>query len=823
MPIKPAEQTLLPTSPASLPGITVPPHSATDAAGAAQPDKATVTIPISGMTCAACQSFVQKTLQSQPGVANASVNLMMHSATISFDPKASTVQALVEAVRDSGYEAELPNPGLSAMQQQQQLEQQQRAEFRTLRLKAVVSLVAGALAMLVSMPLMTMAPRATGHVSDPLLSWFMRGLDPAMHHLLPALYLVPASGLRFGLLVLTTAIMAWAGRHFYTGAFSALRHRTTDMNTLVALGTGAAYVYSLAATLLPAYFLHHGLSADVYYEAVVVIIAMVLVGNTLEARAKGQTTLALRTLLALQPRMARVMRDGHEYELPWEQVHSGDLVTVRPGERIPVDGRVLSGVSSVDESMMTGESLPVEKGTGADLAAGTLNQYGALVYRATRIGADSRLGQIVRLLREAQQTRAPIQRMADRVSSVFVPVVLGLAVITLFAWRLLAGPSAWLHALSAAVALLVVACPCAMGLAVPTAVMVASGWAARHGLLIKSGEALEKLARIDTIALDKTGTITEGRPQVVACIAAGDNPPAVTAATNAPEFLRLAASLEQQSEHPLAAAVVQYATARHLTLSAPHAFEAAPGSGASGLVDGKRIRIGTARFLDEAHISIQPMEAAAATLGAGGKTLLWVAVEDQLAGLISIADQVKAGSRQSIAKMHQQGWRVLMLTGDSQVTAASIAHEVHLDEFHAALLPADKLRLLQELRASGRSIAMVGDGVNDAPALAGADVGVAMASGADIAMAAADVTVMSSNLESVTVAVLLGKRAMRIMRQNLFWAFAYNAVGIPIAAGVLYPHFGILLSPVIASAAMALSSVSVVTNSLRLGRWKPGH
>jgi Cu+-exporting ATPase len=769
-----------------------------------------ITIPVSGMTCAACQSFVQKTLSAQPGVRDASVNLMMHSATVVYDPKASTPQALVDAIRKTGYEAELPREDTTAVEDQEQLEREQVAEYRSLRTKAVGSLTAGAVAMVLSMPLMQTSMRSGA--GDPLLAWSMRTFAPAIQSAFPVLFQVAPQSLRWVLLVLSIGIMAWAGNHFYTKAWAALKHGTADMNSLVALGTGTAFLYSLAATLAPSWFLRNHLPVDVYYEAVILIIGMVLTGNALEARAKGQTTLALRRLIALQPPRARVLRDGVEKMLPWQEVFSGDIVAVHPGERIPVDGTILSGISTLDESMLTGESLPVEKAAGANVSGGTLNQYGALTYRASRVGAESMLGQIIRLLREAQQTRAPIQRMADRVSSIFVPTVLGLSILTILLWRLSAGPSAWPHALAAAVAVLVIACPCAMGLAVPTAVMVATGRAARLGILIKGGDVLEKLARVEIVALDKTGTITEGRPGVTEVL-----PVVMPVFLEERELLRVAASLEQKSEHPLAKAVVHHALDLGLMLSEPSSFLAVPGKGAQGIVDGRQVLVGNALFLAAAQISISALEERAAALGKDGKTLLWMAVNGELAGIIAVADQVKPDAAQAIKALQENHCRVVMLTGDQASTAAAIARQVGISEYHAALLPADKLRTLYELRNSGSAVAMVGDGINDAPALGGADVGIAMASGSDIAIAAADVTIMNSSLKSVVTAVLLGRRSIRVMRQNLFWAFAYNAVGIPIAAGALYPHYGILLSPIIASAAMALSSVSVVANSLRIG------
>jgi Cu+-exporting ATPase len=766
-----------------------------------------VTLNVSGMTCAACQSFVQKTLLAQPGVEDATVNLMMKNATIAYRPETTSVQALVGAVQKSGYGAELPAPEISAIEEQEQLDREQVVDYRGLRIKAGVSLIAGVIAMLLSMPLMSTS------MQDPLLAWFMRTIDPSMRNLLPKLYQVQPEALRLVLLVLTTCIMSWAGRRFYTKAWAALRHGTADMNSLVALGTGTAYLYSLAATLAPYWLERHGIAADVYFEAVVLILALVLCGNVLEARAMGHTALALRRLIALQPPTARVLRNESgtdaEVEIPLAQLHAGDRVLVRPGERIPVDGVVLSGNSSVDEAMLTGESLPVEKGEGGLLAGGTLNQNGSLIYRATRLGSESVLGQIVRLLRDAQGTRAPMQRMADKISSVFVPTILGISVVTLVAWRVFGGHGNWAHGIAAAVAVLVIACPCAMGLAVPTAVMVATGRGARSGLLIKGGEALERLGSITIVALDKTGTITEGRPAVTNVIA--------TKGTEE-RLLQLAASVEQRSEHPLAAAVLRYAAAQHCELSVPENFVANPGRGASARVAGSTVLVGSAAYLREAGVAVDSLIASSDSLAQAGKTMLWVAVDGELAGLIAAADVVKAGSAGAIKELRKAGLRVVMLTGDAPATADAIARQVGVTEVQAALLPAGKVTVVERLHAKGGVVAMVGDGINDAPSLAAADVGIAMATGSDIAMASSDVTVMRSDLGSVHKAILLGRAATRIMRQNLYWALLYNVIGIPVAAGVLYPHFGILLSPIIASAAMALSSVSVVTNSLRLGK-----
>jgi Cu+-exporting ATPase len=591
----------------------------------------------------------------------------------------------------------------------------------------------------------------------------------------------------------------------------------------VALGTGAAYLYSAASTITPGFFIARGIAPDVYFEAATLIIGLVLVGNTLESRAKGQTASALRKLVQLQPKTATVLRDGIESSVPLELIQNGDHVVVRPGERIPTDGEVISGRSSVDESMLTGESLPVEKTTRDKVIGGTLNQRGSLQYRATSLGADSMLSQIVRLLREAQGSRAPIQRIADRISAVFVPTVLGIAIVTFAAWRVLAPHSGVMQAFAAAVTVLVIACPCAMGLAVPTAVMVATGRGANDGILIKGGEALQRLEKIDTVVLDKTGTITAGRPEVTdfLLISSGSNT-ATGQSKNAAEdhVLRATAALERASEHPLAEAVVQYAAARGLNLPQAHDFESFPGLGVVGVVDDETVLIGNPALMKEHGVAVEPLKATAERMSEEGKTPLWIAIEGRLTAILGVADTIKPGSIEAIRKMHDEGLRVVMLTGDNEHTARAIAQQVNVDEVIAGVLPAGKVEAIKRLQGEHHVVAMVGDGVNDAPALAQADVGLTMASGADIAMDAGDVTLMRSDLKGVAAAVTLSRRTMRVMRQNLFWAFVYNVVGIPVAAGALYPAFGLMLSPVIASAAMALSSFSVVTNSLRLRRLK---
>jgi P-type Cu+ transporter len=775
-----------------------------------------VTLSVTGMTCAACQSFIQKTLAGQPGVEDATVNLMLHNATVTFDPRVTTPAALVENIRSTGYGAEEPVLDQSVLEEQEKHDEEQLREYKELRLKAVVSLIAGSVAMVLSMPLMSM--NSTGgmeRMKDPLMSWNMRVLDPVLQRALPWMYELSGDAIRWFLFALSVLIIGWAGRRFYVKAWSALLHKTADMNTLVALGTGAAFLYSAASTISPGFFIAHGIAPDVYYEAGMLIIGLVLVGNTLESRAKGQTAAALRKLVQLQPKTAVVIRDGVESRLPIESIQDGDLILVRPGERIPTDGEVVSGKSSVDESMLTGESLPIEKTVQDRVMGGTLNQHGSFQYRATALGASSTLSQIVRLLREAQGSRAPIQRIADRISAIFVPTVLGLAIITFFAWTIFDHHAGIMQAFAAAVTVLVIACPCAMGLAVPTAVMVATGRGANYGILIKGGEALQRMEKIDTVVLDKTGTITAGRPQVTDVLLPEQRS---SDASSEDHLIRLAAALERASEHPLAEAVVGYARARGLNPPQPENFESLTGLGVVGIIDGNATLIGNAALMKKYSVPTESLKSAAIRFAEEGKTPLWVAINGRLAGIVTVADTVKPTSVEAIRQMHAEGLRVVMLTGDNERTANAIARMAGVDEVIAGVLPAGKVDAVKRLQAENRTVAMVGDGVNDAPALAQADVGLTMASGADIAMEAGDVTLMRSDLTGVAMSIALSRGTMRVMRQNLFWAFIYNVVGIPLAAGALYPVFGLLLSPVLASAAMALSSFSVVTNSLRLRR-----
>ncbi len=745
-----------------------------------------IVIPVSGMTCAACQSRVQRTLSKTPGVLDASVNLMMANATVSYDPDAVQPAALVEGIKATGYGAELPVAERTAFEEQAARDEAQTEEFLELKRKAIISGTIGAVAMFAPMLLMHT-------VSERVMS--------------------------VALLVAAVVVMTWAGRHFYTRAWASFRHHSADMNTLIAVGTGAAFVYSLIATLAPSFFTSRGVAPDVYYEAVIVIIALILTGNAFEARAKKETSSALRALANLQPKTARVARGGSEVDIPVEEVQAGDEVIVRPGERLPVDGDVTSGESAVDESMLTGESMPVPKQAGARVIGGTINRTGALRYRATTLGADSTLAQIVKLMRDAQGSRAPIQGLADRVSGIFVPTVISIAIATFVVWFVVGdmhGVTApAVRAFAAAVAVLIIACPCAMGLAVPTAVMVATGRGAQLGILIKGGDALQQVGNVTTVALDKTGTITEGRPTVTDVVLRSG------ASVSEEELLAFAASLETMSEHPLADGIVRHARERGASLSAPEGFQSHSGRGANGTVRGRRVAVGNALLMGDEQVDVALMKQQAESLAENGRTPMYVALDGKLEGLVAVADPIKATSVEAIAQLKRMGLEVVMLTGDNERTARAIAREAGVDRVVAGVLPDGKVAEIKRLQEGGHVVAMVGDGVNDAAAMAQA-VGIAMGTGTDIAIEAADVVLMRGDLRSVAQAIALSRRTMGTMKQNLFWAFIYNVIGIPIAAGVLYPAFGLLLNPMIASGAMAFSSVSVVMNSLRLRRARFG-
>jgi Cu+-exporting ATPase len=737
-----------------------------------------LTLPVLGMTCASCQHHVEEALRSAAGVQSAHVDLIANRAQVDFDPSIATPQSLVEAIRAAGYDAVLPRPGASG-----------EASSDTLSTgaerKAYATLIAGAVAMLLAMPLGTE----------------MGALDHALMRGLPWIYALPPGLLRWFLLVLTAAAMVWAGRGIYLSAARGLRHGTTNMSTLVSLGTGVAFAYSAYATVWPAP------GRQVYYDAVLLIVGFLLLGKALEARAKRRALAALNALSRLRPATARRIRDGVQTIVPLEEIQPGDSVLVLPGERFPVDATIVEGRTSVDESMLTGEPTPLPREPGGRVLAGSLNYDGAVTCRAESLGEATVLAQITRTVEQAQGSRAPMERLADRASSIFVPVVLALAALTFAAW-LIAAHSLPL-ALANTVAVLVIACPCAMGLAVPAALTVAVGRGAQLGVLFKGGEALERLAHLDVIVLDKTGTLTVGRPVLEAI-----HP---FAGQSEDDLLRMAAAAEERSNHPLAHAVIDAAKARGLAWQPAEDAQVLPGRGLSAKVEGHECLLGNEALFQEFSIKL-PTDAAAPDPGV---TRLWMALDNVPAGYFDARDALRPDAAEAVAALRRDGLRVLMLTGDSAAAAGSIAREAGITEIEAGLDPVGKLARIRALQASGLRVAMVGDGINDAAALAQADAGIAMGTGADLAQEAGDVLLLRAQPASIPAALDLARSTLRVMRQNLIWAVGYNLLGIPLAAGVLYPRFHILLSPWVAAAAMALSSVSVLANSLRLRGWRP--
>jgi len=736
-----------------------------------------LTLPVLGMTCASCQHHVEEALRSTAGVASARVDLMAHRASVVFDPALAARQQLVEAIRGAGYDAVLPRAGDSGVHSRDLV-----AESAW---KAWITLAAGAVAMLLEMP----------------LGAEMGALDHFLMRLLPWLYALPPNPVRWALLLFTAAIVAWAGRSIYVSAIRALRHGATNMNTLVSLGTAAAFIYSAFATIAPAP------SRRVYYDAVLLILGFLLLGKSLESRAKRRALAALDSLSRLRPVTARRVVEGIETMVPLEEVRPGDSIVVLPGERFPVDATILEGCTTVDESMLTGESTPLEREPGGKVLAGSLNYDGAIVCRAESLGEATVLAQIARMVDEAQSSRAPMERLADRASSIFVPVVLVLAAITFIVWLLVA--HSFQLALANTVSVLVVACPCAMGLAVPAALTVAVGRGAQLGVLFKGGEALERLAHLDVIVLDKTGTLTVGHPVLDAVHPLGGY------AEN--DLLRIAAAAEERSNHPLAHALVDSARALGLTWTPADDVQIFPGRGLSARVEGYDCLLGNEAVFREYSIALP----AAASPPQLGFTRLWMALDNKPAAYFDARDALRPDAAEAVTALHRTGLRVLMLTGDSAAAAAPIARQAGITEIEAALDPAGKLARIRELQQSGRRVAMVGDGVNDAAALAQADAGIAMGAGADLAQEAGDVLLLRTRPSAIPAALALARQTLRIMRQNLGWAVGYNLIGIPLAAGLLYPAFHIALTPWMAAAAMAFSSVCVLANSLRLRRWQP--
>ena len=798
---------------------------------------ASVSLPVTGMSCAACAATIERALTRLPGVDGAGVNFATNRATVRFDAATLTVPAIVEAIRDVGYDVIEVDP--AAADPDASLDDAEaaarEADYRALRRRFIIGLVLALPVVVIGM----------AHVRFTGSNWLQ--------------------------LALSAAVLLYPGWQFYRGAWLGLRHGTFDMNTLIAIGTGSAFVYSTVATAAPqllsvdAHVAAGHAAAPVYYETAVAIIVLVLAGRLLEARARGKTSEAIKRLIGLQPRIAHIVRDGVEIDVPTRDVIKDDIVLVRPGERIPVDGIVISGASAVDESMLTGESLPVDKEVGAAVFGATMNTTGTLSFKATRVGAETALQQIVRLVREAQARRAPIARLADVISGYFTPAVLGISAITFVVWMVLAPPDTRLaQALMSAVAVLIIACPCAMGLATPTAILVGTGKGAEKGILIRGGDILERAGAVSTVVFDKTGTITSGQLQVtdvVPVAVATANGPASDAAPSGPvepqtremaarylesKLLALAAAGEHASEHPLAQAIVRAAAERGLPLQSASGFEALPGRGIRARVGNRQVIIGSEALMTESGFDTSPLASAAERLSSAGRTPMYVATrpaetaeaptrgeaggrsEDGvsqgagLLGLIALADTPRPEAASAVARLKALGLDVVLLTGDNQRTADAIAAQVAPGggflRVVAGVLPDRKVDEITALQRDGRVVAMVGDGINDAPALAQADVGVAMGSGTDVALEAADIALMRADLHGVADAILLSRRTLRVIRQNLFWAFFYNVLGIPLAAGVLYPWTGWQLSPMIAAAAMSFSSVSVLLNSLRLRR-----
>jgi Cu+-exporting ATPase len=740
--------------------------------------------PVRGMTCASCVARVEQALQNVPGVIGVSVNLASETATVEY-LEGVQVTEFRQAVRDAGYELGEETEGL---------EDVSTAAQREIKVIRDRFLVAAVLAVII-MALMWV-PAFTGR---PYILW-----------------------------VLATPVQFWAGWRFYRGAWGALKHRTADMNTLVVVGTSAAYFYSIVAAVSPSVFTSGGLEANIYFDTSAMIVALILLGRFLEARAKGRTSEAIKKLIGLQPKTASIERDGEEIQIAVDEVQVGDIIIVRPGERVPVDGIVRQGQSSIDESMVTGESLPVTKNEGDEVIGATINKTGSFRFEATRIGKDTTLARIVRLVEEAQGSKAPIQRLVDVIASYFVPTVIIIAVITFIIWYFAGPPPALTYAFLNFIAVLIIACPCALGLATPTAIMVGTGKGAEYGILIRNAEALERFQKTNAVLLDKTGTLTLGEPRVTDIY--------TVSGLSENEILSMAAAVERDSEHPLGDAVVNAARERELEILTALDFNAIPGKGAEASVNGKKLVLGNIKLMNDRGLSRNRLEKKADELWNNGKTVMFLAIDNEVVGVIGLADTLKPGAKEVIGAIRKMGIEVGILTGDNRRTAESIAHELGIDYVIAEVLPEHKSAEVKKLQDEGKVVTMVGDGINDAPALAQSDIGIAIGTGTDIAMETGDITLISGDLHGIVAAISLSRRTMKTIKQNLFWAFAYNAALIPVAAGILYLVFGNsgvpsganfvlgdygFLNPILAAAAMAASSITVVSNSLRLKRFKP--
>lgn len=755
-----------------------------DAGYEAQSSTQQRTFDIEGMTCASCAQTIEKVVKPLAGVTTASVNVATEKLTVTFDPTVLNVSSIIQAVADAGYQAiEQISDGASIDQDQEKKQQHLKDMWRRFWLSAVFTV-----------PLLYIA---MGHmIGLPLPSF----LDPMLH---PETFSMVQ-------LILTIPVV-YLGRSFFTVGFKALFKGHPNMDSLVALGTSAAILYSVYGTWM-VFSGDHGFAMELYYESAGVILTLITLGKYFEALSKGKTSEAIKKLMGLAPKTANVIRAGAEVSVPVDTVQVGDIIVARPGEKLPVDGVVTEGMTSVDESMLTGESIPVEKQVGDKVIGASLNKNGTIHFQATKVGKDTALSQIIKLVEDAQGSKAPIAKLADTISGIFVPIVIGLAILSGLAWYFL-GQESWIFALTITISVLVIACPCALGLATPTAIMVGTGKGAENGVLIKSGDALETTHKIQTIVFDKTGTITEGKPKVTDIL--------VTNSISEEELLRLAASAEKGSEHPLGEAIVAGALARELPLTATEAFQALPGQGIQVTIAGERFLLGNKQLMQEQAIDVTELASASNQLAEQGKTPMYIAREGRLVGIIAVADTIKETSIPAIKKLHQMGIEVAMLTGDNNRTAQAIAKQVGIDRVLSEVLPEQKADEVMKLQQEGKIVAMVGDGINDAPALAQAEIGIAIGSGTDVAIESADIVLMRSDLMDVPTAVELSKATIKNIKENLFWAFAYNALGIPVAMGVLHLFGGPLLNPMIAGAAMSFSSVSVLLNALRLKRFKP--
>jgi Cu+-exporting ATPase len=805
-------------------------------------------IPVKGMTCVNCAAAIQKDISKLVGVTSANVNYANEKAVIEFDPASIGLEQFISSIHESGYQAvteRITVPVIDLdVSRVQELEKIATAIDGVL--KAAVNATAGTVDIeyvpgqiglrdirrAIEKAGFRLPQQAEGRsaldiekdarerefselrnkliISAVLSALIFIG---SMQDMIPGLTLLPRRTMWYILFALTTPVQFWAGRHFYQNAWASLKHGSTNMNTLVVVGTSSAYGYSAALTFFPHVLGAHASHGGAYYDTSAVIITLILFGKFLEARAKSRAGDAIKKLMGLQPRTARVLREGAELDIPIEDVENGDLIVVRPGEKVPVDGVIRSGYSSLDEAMLTGESLPVEKKMGDMVIGATINKTGSFTFEATKVGKDTMLSQIIRMVQEAQGSKAPIQRLADYISSIFVPTVITLALITFGVWYFLgSGESRFTFALVNFIAVLIIACPCAMGLATPTAIMVGTGKGAEQGILFKNAESLERAQKIDTIVLDKTGTLTRGEPKVTDVIAVG---------MSKQELQYLAGSAEKGSEHPLGEAIVRGAIDAGVSPEQADEFEALPGHGIRAMLKGKEVVLGNEKLMSDRKIDFTSLSLDAERFSLSGKTPMFVSVDGKAAGIIAVADTPREHSKEAVTRLKALGLEVVMLTGDNRRTAEAIAAELGITRVLAEVLPQDKMDMVKKLQTEGRIVAMVGDGINDAPALTQADVGIAIGTGTDVAIEASDVTLVKDDLRVVATAMRLSRRTMRTIKMNLFWAFFYNVIGIPVAAGVLYPFLGTagLLNPMYASAAMAFSSVSVISNSLRLKRF----